>query len=356
MHRHRAVHLSAFAVVLCGIALSQLLPATAEAGVFIGLRADRVDLSRGEKPTLVIAFDQKLSSAEVLVIADEGKFEKTFSLSAVVPGLEHVLQWTQGDGVMGYTVRVSMSRGRGHAEVEETWIEVAATRPLTAAIPGDSVDLGARTFLLHTNHPPTHVEVAVLGDEQQLMGSSTVQVTAAKQGEPIQITWTEDKPGTVFRVIAKAHDQFGYWAEVEIIPWSLTIDHEDVNFETGSDVIGESELPKLDAPWSQITAAVRRVGQWVQCALYVAGYTDTVGDAASNRALSARRALSLARHFKQQGASFPIYYRGYGESVLAVSTPDGADESRNRRALYVVTAGTPPRGGSTPPGDWKRLR
>ena len=344
----------ALVALLSGL-LAQL-PAPAEAGVFIGLRQDRVDLTRGEKPTLVLSFDEKLRRATVEVIADEGGFEKSFVFSNVSPGREQVLDWNQSEGIMGYTVRVTMSRGPGHTEVEETWVEVAATRPLTASIPGDSVDLSTRTFELHTNHPPTHVDIEVLADDQKLMGSSRVQIKEARKGEPVKIAWSEDRSANVFRVSARAHDEFGFWAEVEIVPWSLTIDHEDVNFDTGSDVISEVELPKLDEPWSQIEEAVRTYGQWVECALYVAGYTDTVGDAASNRGLSERRALSLARHFKNRGSNFPIYYRGYGESVLAVTTPDATDEPRNRRALYVVTAGAPPRGGSTPAGNWKRLR
>jgi len=343
-------------MLVVSLAVVLFLPATSVAGVFIGLRQDRVDLTRNEQPTLVVSFNEKLFRAEVRVKADEGGFVKTWPFKPVVPGREYLLSWPQPAGLMGYTVTVEMVRNNGEHEIEETWIEVAATRPLTASIPGLSVDMASRSFDLVTNHPPTHVDLEVLADDQRLMGKSTFQVTGAVPGKPVRVTWSEDRGGNVFRVTARAHDEFGFWAEVEIIPWSLTIDHEDINFDTGSDVISEVEVPKLDTPWSQIREAVETYGQWVQCALYVGGYTDTVGDAASNKALSERRALSLARHFKARGATFPIYYRGYGESVLAVSTPDGTDEVRNRRALYVVTAGSPPRGGSTPPGAWKKLR
>ena len=350
-------HPALWAVVLAAsILVSVSLPHAAEAGVFIGLRQDRVDLTRDEQPTLVISFDEKLFRASVRVVADAGGFERTWAFKSVVAGREHLLQWRQPAGLMGYSVTVEMVRAGGEHEIEETWIEVAATRPLTASIPGESVDMASRSFDLVTNHPPTHVDLEVLGDDQKLMGSSTFQATAAVRGKPLRVTWSEDRAANVFRVTARAHDEFGFWAEVEIIPWSLTIDHENVNFETGSDVISEVEKPKLDAPWKQIRDAVETYGQWVRCSLYVGGYTDTVGDAKSNKALSERRALALARHFAARGATFPIYYRGYGESVQAVSTPDSTDEVRNRRALYVVTAGSPPRGGDTPPGAWKKLR
>ena len=101
---------------------------------------------------------------------------------------------------------------------------------------------------------------------------------------------------------------------------------------------------------------MKKYGQWVQCSLYISGYTDTVGDSASNQSLSQRRALALAQYFADQGATFPVYYQGYGERVLAVPTEDSVDLAANRRALYVITAGPPPRGKDTPGGSWKRLR
>ena len=127
-------------------------------------------------------------------------------------------------------------------------------------------------------------------------------------------------------------------------------------FPTGSHEIVAEELPKLSDPWRAIEAAVQKYGKWVQCTLYIAGYTDTVGDRSSNLGLSERRALSLAKFFASKGANFPIYYRGYGESVLALPTEDNVDAEANRRALYVVTAGPAPTGKDTPGGRWKRLK
>ena len=42
------------------------------------------------------------------------------------------------------------------------------------------------------------------------------------------------------------------------------------------------------------------------------------------------------------GYDAPIYYYGFGESLLAVKTGDGVDESANRRVLYIVTSDVPP--------------
>ena len=89
--------------------------------------------------------------------------------------------------------------------------------------------------------------------------------------------------------------------------------------------------------------------------LYVAGYTDTVGDAASNLRLSTSRAKSIAVWFQAQGFDGHIYYQGFGEKVLAVPTADNVDEAQNRRSLYVVAA-TPPVSASFPGAQWTKLQ
>jgi outer membrane protein OmpA-like peptidoglycan-associated protein len=150
-------------------------------------------------------------------------------------------------------------------------------------------------------------------------------------------------------------DDFGYWTDVDILPWQLTIPHEDVVFATNQSEIPPDEAPKLEAAWGEIESAVRKYGELVTVTLWVGGYTDTVGDASDNQALSERRAMSLARWFKTRGYKAVVWYQGFGESVLAVQTADAVDEQRNRRALYVLTAGSPPSGADTPRSAWKKL-
>jgi len=89
--------------------------------------------------------------------------------------------------------------------------------------------------------------------------------------------------------------------------------------------------------------------------LYIAGCTDTVGDAAHNRELSRKRARSIARWLREHGYDRPIYFHGFGESLLAVGTGDGVDEPRNRRVLYMVGANPPPAGSGIPGVSWSAL-
>jgi outer membrane protein OmpA-like peptidoglycan-associated protein len=64
----------------------------------------------------------------------------------------------------------------------------------------------------------------------------------------------------------------------------------------------------------------------------VVGHTDTVGSAAYNQRLSVRRADAVRKALLADGVpSDTIAARGVGEADLAVPTPDGVREPKNRR-------------------------
>ena len=89
--------------------------------------------------------------------------------------------------------------------------------------------------------------------------------------------------------------------------------------------------------------------------LYLAGYTDTVGDGGGNQALSERRARSIAAWFRNRGFSGEIAFQGFGERGQAVQTGEGVDEARNRRAVYILAASPPPTSPGLPGSNWSRL-
>ena len=332
-----------------------LLPSLAHAGVFMGMDAELVDPKKGEKPTLIVSFDEKLYRAQVTVTA-EGGFKKDYAISSVVPGKDLRYSWTppKGGEVM-YEVSVLMVRNDGSKETLEDIFFCSSASPITATIPPTSVDLDSRSFDLVTNHKPSYVEMKVLSDTMEVLGEGSVDTPDAVDGKATRVTWPEDKKGNVLRVSVIAHDKFGYYSEVEIIPWSLTIPHEDVVFPSGKHDILPEEAPKADVAWTRIADAMKKYGEIVTVTLYVGGYTDTVGDAGSNQALSERRARALAEYFRSKGQAIDIYYQGFGESVLAKPTGDNVDEAANRRAVYVLTAGPAPRSRETPRANWRKL-
>jgi outer membrane protein OmpA-like peptidoglycan-associated protein len=69
----------------------------------------------------------------------------------------------------------------------------------------------------------------------------------------------------------------------------------------------------------------------------VAGFTDTSGTAAYNEALSHRRADTVRTALIKNGVpAAAISTAWYGKTHLAVPTPDGVKEPRNRRAEITI--------------------
>ncbi|MFT5181627.1 MAG: OOP family OmpA-OmpF porin [Alphaproteobacteria bacterium] len=86
-----------------------------------------------------------------------------------------------------------------------------------------------------------------------------------------------------------------------------------------------------------ISAAAAHTGNYKAVRVVVSGYTDTVGDAAANEALSAKRARVVAAAMRIRGiAAAAIKSRGYGELFPDVKTADGVAEQKNRRVEINV--------------------
>jgi outer membrane protein OmpA-like peptidoglycan-associated protein len=133
----------------------------------------------------------------------------------------------------------------------------------------------------------------------------------------------------------------------------VNIPHEELNFESDSDVIRSADVPKLEASLQKITDVVSKHTSLGQITLFVVGHTDTVGTPEHNITLSRKRARAIAAWFKGHGIKIAIAYEGLGESVPLVKTADEVDEPRNRRADYILSL-EPPRLSS---GEiaWKSL-
>ena len=126
---------------------------------------------------------------------------------------------------------------------------------------------------------------------------------------------------------------------MKLLPWSVRVAHEEVNFEPGKSELRPSETPKLDGSYQKIIDAVdlaRKADPSLQVKLFIAGHTDTVGSNGDNRKLSLERARAIAAWFRDRGLPLPIAFAGFGEDALKVKTPDNTDEAANRRADYIV--------------------
>ncbi len=157
------------------------------------------------------------------------------------------------------------------------------------------------------------------------------------------------------KVVVEALDESNFKGILEVFPYFYSIPHEDPVFDSGSHAVNASEVPKLDDTWKKIVEQFELYGSVVQMDLYVAGYTDTQGDAGSNQGLSERRAKAIATWFKQAGFKGRVFYQGFGESALAVQTGDGVDEIANRRVVYFLANQAPPPSADVPRSNWRGL-
>lgn len=213
---------------------------------------------------------------------------------------------------------------------------------LKVSIDRSKVDLVKHSLEVTLSRAAEKVHVKVIGESGTELADVEKPFNGAPAGTVLSVSWTPSSDEAVARIEVWGHDTDGFYAGVAIIPWNVNIPHEDVKFETDSDVIRSSEVPKLTASLQKVKEALSKAKELGNVTLYIVGHTDTVGPAEHNLALSRRRARSIAGWFKANGLKNPIAYEGLGETSPAVKTADEVDEPRNRRVDYILSA-EPPR-------------
>jgi outer membrane protein OmpA-like peptidoglycan-associated protein len=224
---------------------------------------------------------------------------------------------------------------------------------LVVSIDRAKVDLAGHKLEVKMNRPADKVRLKVLGASGAVLAELEQPFNGAAAGTPLVVSWTPKSDETVARIEVWGHDTKGFYAGIAIMPWSVQIPHEEVNFQTDSDVIRPSETPKLEASLKAIGEALAKHKDLGAITLFIVGHTDTVGSPEYNMALSRRRARSIAGWFKSHGIKIPIAFEGLGDAALLVKTADEVDEPRNRRVDYILALEQP----KLPSGkfSWKGL-
>lgn len=230
-------------------------------------------------------------------------------------------------------------------------LEVSLLEPLTLTVAPTDLDLTARQLTLQASRALDVVKVTAIGARNATLGGAELGGDGMVR---LPLEW-QQSDGDVVKLIIEATDVNGLSSRLELLPWSYAIPHEDVVFPSGEHTVPDGEVAKLESAFAELQQVLDLYGEVVEVRLFVAGYTDTVGDAATNQALSARRAKSIASWFKQRGFQGPIAWQGFGESVLAVPTADGTAEAANRRAVYLLAAEVPPPSSEIPKRSWTPL-
>jgi outer membrane protein OmpA-like peptidoglycan-associated protein len=216
-----------------------------------------------------------------------------------------------------------------------------APEPLKVSIDKSKVDLKQHRLEMVLSRGAAKVTIKVTGDSGAILADQEIDLAGKPSGVPLLVTWSPSSEEAAAKIELRAFDTKGYWAAVELLPWSVLIPHRDVTFKTGSWRIDDTEKPKLEESYAKIADAVARHADLGTVILFVAGHTDTVGKPSDNVKLSLERARAIGGWFRQRGLQIPIAFEGFGESALLVKTGDEVDEPRNRRADYILSFDEP---------------
>ena len=273
-------------------------------------------------------------------------------------GRPQIIKFKPPKGLSHWKVEVEGRSSQGHEQAVFEF-DIRSVHPLKMSFIKQKSDLKIGQIVFKSNRPLGQVELRAYDDEGELQWDEVVE---AKTRGRTQIVTFAPRDEISRRVDVKVQDSAGGWQVFKIVRWYAEVPHDDVLFVSGSAEVTQDELPKIQQAITAIQEEIekfrRAMGDpdaQVDLRLYVAGYTDTVGDRQDNLRLSERRAQAIGHIFKRLGVTLSIYCAGFGEGGQLVRTEDAKEEARNRRALYVV-ANHPPSGIFFPRARWRSLR
>ena len=317
------------------------------------------EVAVGEKPAIRVTAATKVTSVLIELDRDDGK-HFTLKQGALAKGQAATL--AIGDGAAGkasYKGSISAQSSAG-AWKDTLTFETLVRATIKVTYDVDHLDLDKHVLQFKVSHPVSTAALSVIGEDGKELGTGSATYGKEAADAWLSITWTQPATARVMTMKLRVSSEDGAATDVQLIPWSVTIDHEDVNFATDSSVIAPAEQTKLDASLVKISDVIKTSSKFMKMTLFVAGHTDTVGPSAKNRKLSLDRARAIAAYFRKQGITIPIAFAGFGEEVPKVKTADSIDEPANRRADYVIgpTGGSPPFKGAylKARASWQQLK
>lgn len=303
-------------------------------------------------PVLVLRAREFIKSGEVTMERSDGK-KHTVQLGKMKPSQEKRIAFRQPKGSFKWKITVTGESQFNQTMNQQFETETAWVDPIALRVNPEQVQVGEGKLILNSNVPLDKVDIEVF-DNDGAKFVETTQSIGGKNGD-ILVTWSPAK-AEVGAIRLRATDVAGFWSAVLLEPFWVDIPHREVEFNFGKATWDDSETPKLKETLKAVhTAMTNHAKKGLHMQLYIVGYTDTVGGHGDNMKLSGARARAIAGWFRKEGLDIPILYQGFGESVLAVPTPDNTPEARNRRAVYILGNSPPPTSAQIPRAAWKRL-
>ncbi len=323
---------------VCSLLSSSL---RAEAGDAVSVElVPKAQKGQGQ-PELVVKAHAALKrvTLELVRSTDHGKVRA--AAGPIDPGKEHRFALPLSTvGPAAFTGKLDVEIGGGQSGSMPLDLKVELLPELVLTVAPEDVELERHALRIATNRALAKVQIALMSDTGTPMGTTEVDTRDGERDGKYEVEYPQGK-GTVLRISIKGWDADGFFGGVDLFPWRVDIPHEEVNFASGKSAIEGDQAKKLEASFEEIQKAIRKYGKLATIKLFIAGHTDTVSDAASNRTLSNDRARAIGRWFAKRGVGIPIRYAGFGEDLLLVVTPDETDEPRNRRAEYIVAVDPP---------------
>lgn len=343
-----------FFAAFCFLSLSLFGPALASAEISVSLTAKSL-AGKGSPSLSVEVLSGRYAGFSLELDRSDGQ-QLLMDRKGGSAGVKRVFELKQPPGEFQWKGMLYATLNSGERQELPLNFETAVLGPPQLSARDDAVDLEGQKLELWLDRPVARLHLRVSDDRGQVVDEGVRQVAElfdsaqVKDGLwPLKLSWSQPDGSTVLRIDVKAEDRHGFYQELQLYPWQVSIPHETVLFETGKSEIRESETPKLKEALAELKKAIERYGRFAKVQLFIAGHTDTVGDAKSNESLSEARARAIATWFRQAGVKLPLHYTGFGERSLLVQTADQVDEPRNRRAEYIVAVEAPLS------AKWKRL-
>ena len=318
------------------------------------------DVRPGQKASISIVAPTDLKQVLVTLSSDRSKRKIKKKIRSLSAHKGHKVSFKPPKGNSHWSVEVQGKTRDGSTETVVFELDILNAAPLKIQFYNQDSDLQSGRLVFSSTRPLDRVELEAYGDDGGFQWDDKLSLTPiAKNKLEAKFSPREETPR---RLEIKAFDTTGAWMSFRVAHWYANVPRENVLFDSGSVSVASSEIPKLEKARDSINDEIARFRkamgnptEVVDLQLYVAGYTDTVGDQKDNLKLSAGRALAISKVFRQLGIRLPIRYAGFGEGALVVQTPDSTDESRNRRVDYIV-ANTAPNGMMFPNARWRTLK
>ena len=173
--------------------------------------------------------------------------------------------------------------------------------------------------------------VVLLPDPEGKIGSITISNSAGAQTlnqpyQAIRVERSNAAPGAPF-AIDEAEVRRVFGSVLDALPAPERV--FTLYFGEGSDVLAPEDQAELPAILNAI--------QERRSTTSVIGHTDTTANPQYNYQLGLRRAQGVAAILRARGIdSSALFVESHGDAALAVKTPRGVSERRNRRVEVIV--------------------